>query len=298
MRKDAAALEIFHSFAKIKVGNGEKVFFWLDRWVNGRRIQEIAPKVFALIPTRKKNCRRVADALADNRWVLDLPSLPDQLDEEGCVQCIRLWMELQIVQRDSRTSDEFSWTGSKSGLYNARDTYKLLCQGRQFFSLSEPIWRSFAPPKCKMFCWLAAKGRLWTSDRRFRHGLQDQTSACFVCLQEEDNIEHITMQCCYARQVWHTCLHAAGLRIPIPHVGSIWENWWLHVRTLVAAKDRRKIDTLIILVAWTLWKHRNAVVFGNTRDQCSPTQLADRVRDEFRLWELAGFGGSRSQEGE
>jgi hypothetical protein len=54
MLKDAAALEIFHSFAKIKVGNGEKVFFWLDRWVNGRRIQEIAPKVFALIPTRKK----------------------------------------------------------------------------------------------------------------------------------------------------------------------------------------------------------------------------------------------------
>jgi hypothetical protein len=82
------------------------------------------------------------------------------------------------------------------------------------------------------------------------------------------------------------------------HVGSTWENWWLHVRMLVAAKDRRKFDTLIILVAWTLWKHRNAVVFGNTRDQCSPTQLADRVRDEFRLWELAGFGGSRSQEGE
>jgi hypothetical protein len=52
---------------------------------------------------------------------------------------------------------------------------------------------------------------------------------------------------------------------------------------LVATKDRRKFDTLIILVAWMLWKQRNAVVFGNTRDQCSPIQLADRVREEFRL---------------
>ena len=36
------------------------------------------------------------------------------------------------------------------------------------------VWRSWAPLKCKIFAWLAMQYRLWTSDRRARHGLQDE----------------------------------------------------------------------------------------------------------------------------
>ena len=67
------------------------------------------------------------------------------------------------------------------------------------------IWRSWAPLKIKNCVWLAFKCRLWTSDRRVRHGLQEETSSCFTCLQEEDTVAHIFAGCIYARQVWFEC---------------------------------------------------------------------------------------------
>jgi hypothetical protein len=53
------------------------------------------------------------------------------------------------------------------------------------------IWRSWAPLKCIIFSWLALQYRIWTLDRRAHHGLQDRASPCDVCLQEEDNTDHI-----------------------------------------------------------------------------------------------------------
>jgi hypothetical protein len=32
----------------------------------------------------------------------------------------------------------------------------------------------------------------------------------------------------------------------------------------VLKRDRKRLNTLVILVAWTLWKERNAGTFGNT----------------------------------
>ncbi|KAK1660910.1 hypothetical protein QYE76_049069 [Lolium multiflorum] len=66
--------------------------------------------------------------------------------------------------------------------------------------MSEPVWGSFSPMKCKVFAWLTLRYRLWTSDRRARHGLQEHPDTCYTCLQEEDNVDHIFTLCPYTRQ--------------------------------------------------------------------------------------------------
>jgi hypothetical protein len=73
------------------------------------------------------------------------------------------------------------------------------------FKMSKAIWKNKATPKSKLFMWLVVQHRIWTVDRRVRRGLQTTTSVCFVYLQEEDNAEHIMMQCVMAREVWHVC---------------------------------------------------------------------------------------------
>jgi hypothetical protein len=70
------------------------------------------------------------------------------------------------------------------------------------------------------------------------------------------------------------------------------EPWWLSARDRVTASDIRKFDTLVILVAWSLWKHRNARVFGNIREQCGVRQLINRIKDELTSWESAHARGS------
>jgi hypothetical protein len=98
----------------------------------------------------------------------------------------------------------------------------MLCLGSVRWSMSKPVWDFFSPMKCKMFAWLALKYRLWTSDRKARHGLQDRPDACYTCLQEEDNVDHILVLCPYAIQVWCRVLHSADLRIADPRfVGNL-----------------------------------------------------------------------------
>jgi hypothetical protein len=90
--------------------------------------------------------------------------------------------------------------------------------------MSSPVWKSFAPAKCNIFVWLALKYRIWTSDRRARHGLQDHPNPCYRCLQEEDTVDHILTQCPYARQVWFDVLCSAGLNIQEPGLDSNLER--------------------------------------------------------------------------
>jgi hypothetical protein len=56
----------------IGVGNGERLLFWVDSWILGRTVGEIAPEVLSLVNTRRRNSRSVAEALRENLWIEDI----------------------------------------------------------------------------------------------------------------------------------------------------------------------------------------------------------------------------------
>jgi hypothetical protein len=45
----------------------------------------------------------------------------------------------------------------------------------------------------RYFAWLALRYRLWTSDRRHRHGLQDHIDPSLLCLQQDDTVCSVLM---------------------------------------------------------------------------------------------------------
>jgi hypothetical protein len=206
-------------------------------------------------------------------------------------QCLILWEAVETVERDTSRPDQISWKGAESGTYTAKCTYEMLYQGSVRWSMCTPVWGSFAPMKCKIFIWLTLKYRLWTSDRRARHGLQELPDACHTCLQEEDNADHIFTLCPYARQVWCKVLQSAELQIADPGVSGNLERWWTEARKRVRRTDRKRFDSLVISTTWTLWKQRNARAFGNEREQKTVDQMAVLIRQDFHLWESAKRGG-------
>jgi hypothetical protein len=233
---DREANAVFQSLAIFKVGNGEKIFFWKDRWINGRSVEDIAPEVAALVTTRRKNARKIAGALPNNTWFTDIQG---ELSLEGWVECIMLSEEIERVEVDPSVPDVIAWKGSSSGVYSAKATYNMLCQGNITWQMAGPIWRCFAPLKCNFFGWLAIKYRLWTSDRRTRHGLQERPDPCATCLQSEDNVDHILVQCPYARMVWFGCLREFGLNLPEPQQHANLERWWTEAPKRIRKEDRR-----------------------------------------------------------
>ena len=59
------------------------------------------------------------------------------------------------------------------------------------------LWRTKAPPKVKLFFWLALHQKLWIANRRKRHGLQDD-DACALCDQHTETASHLFLGCVVA----------------------------------------------------------------------------------------------------
>jgi hypothetical protein len=100
--KDEAAEEVFQTLARIEVGDGKSVLFWRDRWIKGFIAAEIAPLISEMVIIRRKNARKVADALPNNAWIKDLAGL---MSIEGCIQCVRLWEAIDRVGRNEMVLD-------------------------------------------------------------------------------------------------------------------------------------------------------------------------------------------------
>jgi hypothetical protein len=94
----------------------------------------------------------------------------------------------------------------------------------------------------------------------------------------------------FARQFWYVILHSIGLAAltPQPHVSSFDD--WRDKAVLTVSEDARKgLNSLIILRAWTIWKHRNDYVFNGATPRLSTT--LNLAREEAHLWSMAGAKG-------
>ena len=151
-----------------------------------------------MVATRTRNRRTVSEGLDSGRWMQDVTG---DLTFVGHMQLVHLNLAISTVQRDPSRHDFFSWPADPSGKYTARSTYHHLCLGTQRVAFASFFWKSWALLKCKMFAWLALQHRIWTSDRRAKHGLQDSPSVCYTCLREEDDAEHILIQCLLERSL-------------------------------------------------------------------------------------------------
>jgi hypothetical protein len=54
-----------------KVGDISNTLFWKDKWLDGKRIKDIAPAVYAMVPNRIINKRKVNEAMLTMRWIAD-----------------------------------------------------------------------------------------------------------------------------------------------------------------------------------------------------------------------------------
>jgi hypothetical protein len=66
-------------------------------------------------------------------------------------------------------------------------------------------------------------------------------------------------------------------------------EWWQQTSDLMDKETRQGFNSLIVLVAWKLWRMRNDVVFNSVPPRISQATLL--VQGEAELWMLAGAKG-------
>jgi hypothetical protein len=129
------------------------------------RKKEIAPSLLSRVSKRLRKRKTVQQALRDNSWVRDISG---SLPAEVIVKFLVIWDLTQNIQLQHGIPDAFRWLPGASGEYSA---YQRFLAGSVYFEPGERIWKSWAPPKCKFFIWLASLNRCWTADRLARRGL-------------------------------------------------------------------------------------------------------------------------------
>ena len=156
--------------------------------------------------------------------------------------------------------DQHRWKLTRSGIYSSKSAYNAYFCGSIRFAPWKRIWKSWAPQNCKFFIWLAINNRCWTGDRLAKRGLPHPAS-CRLCDQER-SIQHFLISCVFARQVWFIIFQRLGLSSISPVSTSKFSSWWYWAIKDVPKEMKKGLNSLITLVAWEIWKHRNECVFN------------------------------------
>jgi len=267
------------------VGNGHNTLFWTDRWLHGCSIENLAPNVFKCIPARLRKSRTVREALLDLTWVSDIRGALGWL---GLVEYLELWDVLtDVVLQD--TEDIHHWKFEASGLFSSRSAYRAFFAGSVGFEPWKRLWKSWAPSKCKTFVWLAIRNRCWTADRLQKRGLP-HPDCCPLCDQEEETVQHLLTTCVFARQFWFSILQSLNLSQLVPrHTDNSFADWWKKSWKKLQKHLRKGFNSLVILGAWVIWKHRNACVFDGTTPNLQGALQS--FKDECHLWQISGAKG-------
>jgi hypothetical protein len=79
----------------------------------------------------------------------------------------------QSIDLTSGISDPFVWKWTADGEYTAASAYRVFLFGTMELAGAREVWKAPAPlpPKIRFFFSLVLRGRLWTAERRMRHGL-------------------------------------------------------------------------------------------------------------------------------
>lgn len=279
---------LFSMAVTTEIGDGRNTLFWKDRWQLGQKVEDLAPLIYSMVPKRIANRRTVAEALADQGWIADIHGIATVPVILQFLQLCHILSDMHI-QHDMQ--DTHIWRLSPSGQYTAKSAYDALFQGSISFEPWERIWRSWCWHQASaiFFLWLAAHNRCWAADRLAHRNLP-HPSLCPLCDQEEETINHLLVACVFSRQFWFVFLQRVGLSAlaPQPSVSSL-EDWWRWASSSADKSLREGLNSLIILGAWQLWRHRNDCVFNGAAPSL-PFILA-QAGDEAGMWSMAGAKG-------
>jgi hypothetical protein len=62
----------FSMVMQTEVENGANTLFWKDRWIQGQRVVDIAPRLLKVVLKRKINTRTVQEAITGRAWMSDI----------------------------------------------------------------------------------------------------------------------------------------------------------------------------------------------------------------------------------
>ena len=97
--------QIFYASMEMSLGHDSTTLFWVDKWMEGKSMKDVAPNLFVLISKKPRKKRTVREALVERRWIANISGA---LSLVALSLYVEIWTLLQGVHL-SQQSDRMIW---------------------------------------------------------------------------------------------------------------------------------------------------------------------------------------------
>ncbi|KAI5017913.1 hypothetical protein ZWY2020_042801 [Hordeum vulgare] len=243
---DEADRDLFNASTTVTLGNGATASFWHCSWTGTDTLKTTFPSLFK--HSRRKH-RTVQEALRNNTWLADLAHGSNAHLWEEAIRLHR-WLQDRNFQLHVETADTITWNLEASQTYSARSAYKAQFQGMMKSDFKKIIWKTWAPPRLKIFAWLLLRDRLWCNDRLQRRGWPNGYF-CQLCLRNLETSTHLFWECPMALQIWTHAASRAGCASLYPPTWATKTGSAEKIATMIETAqpvDRKATRTMIVLI--------------------------------------------------
>ncbi|KAI5016341.1 hypothetical protein ZWY2020_006192 [Hordeum vulgare] len=204
-------------------------------------------------------------------------------------ELINLSTLLNQTHLSTTIRDSITWKLTTDGAYTARSAYLFQFEGMINYSLYTLIWRTWAPPKCKTFLWMAMQGKILTADVLLLRGW-DNNYFCPLCIRCLETATHLLSECSWSMKIWvqmAVSINRPSLQPASWAADQSLSNWFQPLsNTDLDARRRKGTRALAILICWELWLEGNRRIFH--KKELPINTLLTHIRDEATAWKLAG----------
>ena len=246
------------------LGDGRRINFWKDIWCGEEALCFTYPSLFNLASNKEA---KIADIWDRDRgagsWS---PNFLRPLNDWEIKGVATLLHTLHEVSYCSSGEDKLLLKGDKGKGFSVSSMYKCFDSFLAFDFPYRLIWNPVVPPKIGVFAWEATWGKVLTLDQLRRRGMIF-VNRCFMCGEDEENIDHLLIHCKSAKMLWNLFLSIVGTCWVFPqtviHTLLAWQG------AAVGKKRKRIWLAAPLCIFWTLWRARNKLGFENegTTDQ-------------------------------
>lgn len=190
----------------------------------------------------------------------------------------QLLQTLQSVQLKRIELDNLFWQYEASGTFTVKSAYISLVTNRfeEISKLYQVLWKVQAPQSALHLAWRIFKRKIATKDSLLHRQIDVGDDRCVLCRSDTETVNHLFFTCPVSRQVWMECYKWGQISTVLPNQSQ--EHFMQHTFPGVKTKGDLGWKTVWIAAVFSIWYHRNAVVFNGAVVDAEEIQVMTKTR--------------------